>query len=269
MTPDVLAYVTLARGFKSGGINAAGIPTDSAGNPALVSAVIQPEETTTAEFGLKTQWLDRTLTLNLAAYATEVSDYQANVVDTGPGALRGYLANIDSVEVRGVELEARYAPDAYFTGYATLAWTDAEYASFPNGPCPLELIGASTSACDLSGRRLPGVSEWAASAGGEFSIPAPLAGIDGEVVLGGDVAYRSDWNSDASVSRYAEIDASTIVNLRLGYRVVEGAEAFLWVRNAFDEDYLTLMSVQAGNSGALYGQIGDPRTFGVTLRRSF
>ncbi len=269
ITPDILTYLTYALGYKSGGINAAGIPTDSAGNPALVSAVIDPEETTTVEFGVKTQFFQRALTLNLAVYSTDVTDYQANVVDTGPGALRGYLANIDKVEVRGIELEARYAPNAYFTSYATAAYTDATYASFPNGPCPLELIGATTTACDLTGRRLPGVSEWSASAGAEYSHPLSFGALDGEGFAGFDASYRSDWNSDASVSRYATIDASTIVNLRLGYRTGEGAEAFFFIRNAFDEEYLTLTSVQAGNSGAIYGTPGDPRTLGVTFRQSF
>ena len=39
---------------------------------------------------------------------------------------------------------------------ANVAWTDAKYDSFANGPCPLERIGTSTVACDLSGKGLPG-----------------------------------------------------------------------------------------------------------------
>lgn len=160
VTPDVLTYVTVSRGFKSGGINAAGIPTDAAGNPALVSARIRPEKTQNLEAGIKTQWLDRRLTLNLAAYQTDIEDYQANVVDSGPGAIRGYLANIDKVEVRGAEFDARFNPVSGLSTYASLAWTDAKYASFRNGPPPLEFLTGTTAAYDLSGQRLPGVSEW-------------------------------------------------------------------------------------------------------------
>ncbi|MBL7372869.1 TonB-dependent receptor, partial [Escherichia coli] len=93
------------------------------------------------ELGLKTQLFDRRVTANLAAYRTDVKDYQANVVDSGPGALRGYLANADQVVIQGVELDAFARPNRNLDLYANAAWTDAKYDSFTNGPCPLELIG--------------------------------------------------------------------------------------------------------------------------------
>ncbi len=196
-------------------------------------------------------------------------DYQANVVDAGPGAIRGYLANIERVEVQGVELEARYEPNEAFTSYATLAWTDGVYASFPNAPCPLELQSSSTSVCDISGARLPGVSEWAGSIGGEYRHSAPIFALQGEYFVGTDTTYRSNWFADASSSRYSEIDTSTIVNLRFGYRSSEGTDAYVTIRNLFDEDYLLLTSIQAGNSGAIYGTPGDPRTIVFTIRTRF
>jgi iron complex outermembrane receptor protein len=165
---DVLVYASYALGSKSGGINMAGIPNAADGTPALTSAVVDPEEVTTFELGLKSQLFDRRLTANLALYATEIADFQANVVDSGPGALRGYLANIEKVEVRGAELDLAFRATDDLNGYFTLAYTDGEYASFTNGPCPLERIGTSTAACDLSGVELPGVSPWAASLGGEY-----------------------------------------------------------------------------------------------------
>ncbi|OYX29097.1 MAG: hypothetical protein B7Y99_13725, partial [Caulobacterales bacterium 32-69-10] len=188
VTPDVNAYATYARGEKSGGINMAGIPTDAAGNPALVSAVVRPEKATTYEVGLKTQWFERRLTANLAAYYTTVRDFQANVVDSGPGALRGYLANIEKVTVKGVELDLSTRPIMGVTTYGAVSWTDGEYASFANGPCPIERIGTSTVACDLSGRELPGVSRWAASAGAEYRHDASIASLDGQVYASIDAA---------------------------------------------------------------------------------
>ncbi|MFA4939132.1 TonB-dependent receptor [Brevundimonas sp.] len=151
VSDTVLAYGSFARGYKSGGINMAGIPNLPNGSPSLTNAVVEPEVVTTYELGLKTQLLDKRLTANLAAYRTDVEDYQANVVDTGPGALRGYLANADKAEIQGIELDAFARPTPWLDAYANIAWTDAKYASFTNGPCPLESIGTSTLACDLSG----------------------------------------------------------------------------------------------------------------------
>lgn len=266
---DVLVYASAARGYKSGGINMAGIPNLPDGSPALSNAVVRPEVATTWELGLKTQAFDRRLTANLAIYRTDVDDYQANVVDTGPGALRGYLANAEKVEIQGVEVDAFARPSEHLDLYANLAWTDAQYASFANGPCPLELIGAATVACDLSGRDLPGVSPWAASVGGEAHRDGQFLGLTGEVYGGFDAAWRSTYNSDASVSRYTEIDGYTVVNLRAGLRAEAGWEAFVWVKNALDEDYLQFVSIQSGNSGLIVGNPGDPRTVGVTLRARY
>jgi iron complex outermembrane receptor protein len=266
---DVLGYVNVSKGFKSGGLNAAGIPTDQGGNPLLITAEIKPEDTTNVEIGLKSQWFSRALTLNIAAYATDITDYQANVVDSGPGSLRGYLANVDKVTVRGGELEARYRPNANLSAYASLSYTDGRYESFKNGPPPLEFLTATTASFDLSGRRLPGVSEWSGAAGFEYHRDATFGKISGEAYVGADLSYRSDWFSDASVSRYSLIKGSTLTNLRLGFRTQRALDVTLWIKNVFDEQYLSFTSIQAGNSGAIYGQPGDPRTFGVTLRKSF
>ncbi|MEM9963929.1 MAG: TonB-dependent receptor [Asticcacaulis sp.] len=268
-TPNVLGYVNYSRGYKSGGINAAGIPTAADGSPSLVNAVIDPEEVTSIEAGLKSQFWNKRATVNVAVFNTDIKDYQANVVDSGPGALRGYLANIEKVEVKGVEIDGRLRATDNFNIYGNISYTDAIYASFANGPAPLELQSSGTSISDLSGKALPGVSKWAGSLGWEYVHPATIATVSGSAYFSGDVSYRSSWNSDASVSKYAEIDASTLVNLRLGFRAASGTDVFVWVRNAFDEQYLQFTSVQAGNSGAIYGQPGDPRTIGVTVRKAF
>ena len=266
---DVLVYGSAARGYKSAGINMAGIPNLPSGQPSLTNAVVKPEVVTTYELGLKTQGFDRRVTANLAAYRTDVEDYQANVVDSGPGALRGYLANAEKVVIQGVELDAVARPNQNLDLYANVAWTDAKYDSFANGPCPLERIGTSTVACDLSGKGLPGVSPWAASAGGEVHGDGGFLGLPGQFYGGADASFRSTYNSDASVSRYTEIEGYTILNLRAGFRADNGWEASLWVKNALDEDYLQFVSVQSGNSGLVIGNPGDPRTVGITLRARY
>lgn len=269
ITPDILPYFSYATGFKSGGINMAGLPTTAAGLPALTAAEVRPEEVTTYELGLKTQAFDRRLTANLAAYYTDIADFQANVVDAGPGALRGYLANVEQVEIRGVELDLTAYPTEALDLYANVAWTDGEYSSFTNGPCPLERVGTATAACDLSGQDLPGVSPWALAAGGELHGPGRVLGLAGEAFAGVDASYRSTYNSDAAVSRYTEIEGYALLNLRAGFRADSGWEASIWVKNALDEEYLQFVSVQTGNSGLVIGNPGDERTVGVTVRARY
>jgi iron complex outermembrane receptor protein len=267
-TENLMVYANLADGYKSGGINLAGIPNDAAGNPSLISALVKPEKVQHGEIGIKSQFLSRALTVNLALFDTDVRDYQANVVDSGPGALRGYLANIDKVEVQGLEADLTWNPADWFSGYFSAAWNDGSYVSFANAPCPLELVGGP-AVCDLSGRPLPALSDEVASLGGEYRHNRNLFGKSGQAFFGFDASYRSEWYSDASVSQYGLVDGYGLLNLRAGFRSNGPWEFTVWARNALNKDYMQFLSIQSGNSGLVIGQPGDPRTYGITARAKF
>ena len=269
ITDKVHLYGTWSQGFKSGGINMSGIPNTAAGTPSLVNAVVEPEEVTTYELGLKTQLFDDLVVLNAAVFKTDVENFQANVVDTGPGALRGYLANAEKVTLQGVEIDATTRSIGGFTFYGNLAYTDGQYDSFANGPCPLERIGTATAACDLSGRELPGVSKWAGSFGGEYRQEVTVGKFVGEAYLGADANFRSAYFADAAVSKYARLPAYELVNLRAGFKSDSGWEAFVLLRNALDEAYVQNITIVSGNSGLIVGTPGEDRTVSLTLRAQY
>src|SRR5205085_4915902 len=130
LSGDVLAYATYARAFKSGGINLAGLPLDANNNPILSAATVRPETENHFEAGLKSQFFDRRLTVNLAAFWTEIEDYQATVTNGQLGVLRGYLANAGKVRTRGFELEVSARPTEGLSLYFNGAFTDARYVRF-------------------------------------------------------------------------------------------------------------------------------------------
>jgi iron complex outermembrane receptor protein len=284
---DVLLYGTYARNFKSGGINLSGLPLDAASNPILSAGSVRPERVDHFELGLKSQLFGRRLTADFAAFSTRIHDYQATVTNGQLGVLRGYLANADAVRVRGVEAEFTARPTKSLSLYASGAFTDGRYVRFVDAPCPPELAGGaaasaanpasppgtpggfSPASCDISGQWLPGISRWAASWGGEYQVPVRLAGRDGNLYLGLDASYRSKFSSNPSRSAYTDIAGYALANLRLGYRTRSGWDLSLWLRNAFDRDYLEVLATQSGNTGLIVGQPGDPRTWGVTLRGQF
>lgn len=89
------------------------------------------------------------------------------------------------------------------------------------------------------------------------------------VLLHTDSSFRSGYNSDTSASQYTWISGYSVTNASVGYRFENGWEASVFARNLFDEDYITALTIQTGNSGLILGQPSDPRVVGVTLRARF
>lgn len=285
-TPDLLFYATYAKTFKSGGINQNGVPSDAANNPILDAATVKPESVNHYEAGVKAEFLDREVTLNLTAFRTDIKNYQANVNNGQFGVLRGYLANAGKVRTQGVEFDFSARPSERFRSYVNGAYTDAKYKRFVDAPCPPELSGGTTvgagqtpaapgvpglspANCDISGQRLPGVSKWAFSFGAEANAESKLFGQDGQFYLGYDGSYRSSFSSNPSPSAYTWIEGYSLSNFRAGFRTENGLDIYGWVRNAFDQNYLEQLSVGPGNTGLIVGLPGDPRTWGGTIKASF
>jgi len=271
IAPDVLAYATYAKTFKSGGINLNGVPNDAAGNPLLVAGSVKPESLNHYEAGLKAQFWDRRITFNLSGFRTDIDDFQALVSNGQLGVLRGYLANAEKARTQGIEWDLSIRPGERFNAYVNGAYTDATYVRFVDAPCPPELSGGASSPanCDISGQRLPGVSKWALSWGAEGNVAARLLGQQGEVYLGVDGSYRSNFSSNPSPSAYTWVDGYALTNLRLGFRTESGFNVFGWVRNAFGVDYFEQLAVPSGNTGLIVGSTGDPRTWGGTIKFEF
>jgi iron complex outermembrane receptor protein len=261
---DVMLYATYARAFKSGGVNLGGLPTDADGAPILSAATVKPEKVNNFEIGAKTAWFGRRATLDVAVFRTVVRDYQATVVSGAIGVLRGYLANANKVRVQGFEAELSVRPVNNVSAYGNVTRLDGKYVSFPDAPCPVEMTGGPAF-CDISGQRLPGVSKWAVSWGGE--VGRPLG--SGTAYIGTDWSFRSSFSSSPSPSKYMWVNGYTLASFRLGYRTSNGWNNFLWVKNAFDERYFDFLSSQPGNTGLIVGQPGDPRTYGLTITHRF
>ncbi|HKX80517.1 MAG TPA: TonB-dependent receptor [Novosphingobium sp.] len=260
---DMFGYVSAARGFKSGGINMSGLPLNAQNQPTLSTAVVRPERNTTYEAGIKSQLFDKRLTLNLTGFYTEVRNFQATIVDsTQTVALRGYLSNIPRVTVKGVEADATINPLPGLTIRASLAYARGKYARYPAGPCPLELQGAATTACNLTGKPLVGLPRWSETLNVDYALP--VAG--GSVVLHGDSNWRSSYYGDPSLSQYTLIKGYNLTNASVGYRSDNNWEVSVFARNLFGSDYIQNLTIQAGNSGLIVGTPSDPRMFGATLR---
>ena len=254
--------------------------------PIASAGVVKPESVNHFEVGVKTQFWDRRATFNLTAFRTDIKNYQATVTNGQLGVLRGYLANAGKVRSQGLEADFKIRTSDRFSAYLNGAYTDAKYATFVDAPCPPELSGGTTvgagqtpsapgtpgglspANCGISGQSLPGVSKWAVSYGAEVNTPLTLLATDGQLYVGFDGNYRSDFSSNPSPSIYTNIEGYALSNYRVGFRA-DNFDIYGWVRNVFDVQYFELLQVAPSTVGLIAGQPGDPRTFGATIKFNF
>ncbi len=265
------AFATYSTSFKPVGVNVAGLPTVN-GQPATDLAVIKPEDVKHYELGIKsTPFHD--FTLNITLHNSDIKNYQTNVQSPELGVNRGYIANAEEVRVRGVELDANLRANDHFSFYTAVAYTDAKYIKFPNAPLPLEETGTTKDGVqvafkDISGGELPGISKWAGSIGGEFTTPGKFFGQVGSLYIAFDSYFRSSFSSSPSPSQYLNVDGYALLNGRFGFRISKGLSANVWGRNILNKNYHEQLLPAGGNAGHYASVLGDPRTYGITLRYS-
>ena len=102
---DVMAYITVARGFQFGGANAppaVSLPVNNpvTGRPVPVS--FASSDLWSRELGLRTTWLDRSLLLDLTLFDLDWSNAQFGQ-DSGGIVSSTYVDNVGKVRSQGVE----------------------------------------------------------------------------------------------------------------------------------------------------------------------
>lgn len=116
---------------------------------------------------------------------------------------------------------------------------------------------------------MPGISKWAGSIGGEYSTEGKLLGTFGRFFIATDASGRSSFSSSPTPSAYLNIDGYALLNARIGFRNTKGTSVTLWGRNILNKDYFEQLLPGAGNAGHYAAVLGDPRTYGVTLKYGF
>ena len=257
ITPDALVYGSYSRGSKSGGLNLTNIPSGAVPE-------VKPEAVDSFELGFKSAWLDRALTLNAAAFWTEVSDYQTAI--TQPSILGNfvqYISNIPKVRSRGIEGDLTYAPSNWISLTASASYVEATYRDYRNAPQAPERSAALAPTQDLTGVQLGGIPKFTYSLGAD--VAQPIGGHGIEIYGHADFSHRSRFNTSSSNSRYAQVPSYGLFNARIGLRTDNGLwDISVWARNLGDKQYF--QALNPGAFGLVTGTIGDPRTIGVTLK---
>ena len=244
------AYARIARGYKAGGFNL-GLGGSGLGSDELL---YEPEFLWNYELGAKGLWLDGRLRAELSVFHSERVDVQ---VDTSrqldpqdPNTFVFFTRNVGRGKNRGVELSLDFAPDEAWRLSAALGLLDTEITRFPGRP-------------ELEGREQPHAPAYG------YALTARRRSPDGWFIEG-ELTGRDGFYFSNSHGRKSE--AYTLLNLRAG-RAWNGWEAFAWARNLLDEYYAVrgfyFSNVPPDWPEQEFRQQGDPRHFGVTIRRRF
>ncbi|WP_332817458.1 TonB-dependent receptor [Sphingopyxis sp.] len=174
-SPDTLAYASFTRGYNAGGYS---------GRAPDISTVgpYNPETVDSYEIGLKTELLDRTLRLNVAAFRNDYNDKQEEVsrATTVPPYFGTTITNASAARIQGIEIEATAVPTSGLTATASFGYLDAKYRNFVGNISGLGVTDNSA----LKLRRAPQFTVTTsadysfAAAGGEVSVGARYRLID-------------------------------------------------------------------------------------------
>jgi iron complex outermembrane recepter protein len=146
ITPDIMAYYTFSQGFRPGGFNrtssADGIPTlagvapFTAGNKGTEQynkpSGYDSDDLTNNEIGIKSEFLDHRLQVNVSAYRMKWSNVQLNLFDPVNLGNTSFTVNGPTYVVKGIELQLVARPVEGLTVQGSSSWNSTNQT---NAPC--------------------------------------------------------------------------------------------------------------------------------------
>lgn len=193
LAEDVLGYASVSTGFKSGNIQ------DNAG-------LTDPETLTNYEVGLKSRFLDRMITLNLAAYYSDFKGYQVNQAVTfrddegNVTSSQMITQNAKGAKAYGLEAEltANFTPNDRLQFSGTLQKTKMDDLESVDGR--LYDGGKASSIVQLKGNELAHAPRFSATASYEHDfVMASGATITPRLTTHYETAsWLSYFNGDAN-----------------------------------------------------------------------
>ncbi len=261
-------YVSYSTGWKAGAYN---LSSDSRPPNNGVGRTADPENVTVYEAGAKARFEGGFF--NLAVFKQTIKGFQSNAF-TGTGFA---LVNAGQQSVRGVEVDAQYKPFSSLLLTGAVTYLDPRYDSFKRASCvsfdPVCQVPAGSPPGtlapqfrDLSGQRPSGIPEFTATASATYTQDFGN-GYSG--FIRGEYDFTSKTRLTDTVP--ANLNSFTIneVNASLGISTPYKFDIQLWVRNLTNDNYLLSAFQTVIQSGSFSGYPNEPRTYGVTLRKTF
>lgn len=265
-TPDVMVYASYNRGFNAGFFNQANaVGFRDTFNPAFPNnppnAPVDPEGIDAYEVGLKSDWFNRRLQINVAGFLYDYTNLQQQIYQFG----NLFTLNAAAARIKGVDLDIVARPIPDLTLSLSANYLDTNYKSYPLAPLAqvqpngdLVYVGAR----DAKGKRLVQAPKYGLQASASYRLRTGIGTFD----TTGNLNYQSRMFADPQNA--FPVRARTLLSVTERWSSNdERTSITAWVKNLTNRYYDVAVTLQ--EHVGLVGLPGAPRTYGVTLGRRF
>lgn len=266
---DINFYAKYATGYRAGG----------ASSRSLTYRSFDPESVKSYELGMKGEFFDHTVRLNLAGYIMDRTDSQVDFnffIPQTNGTVRNTLETVNAegtTKIRGIEADLTIRPTNNLSMGLSYAYT---YTKIPPA--------RNTVQEALNATLIPAVTTPVFQ--DVFIVYTPkhaLSGsVDYELPLGGNgaaIKFHADANYSSPSYTFdneaVKNEKSFLVNARFSLADIPVSEngqeltIALWSRNLFNESHIYRRSNANGSVLGDYGNFNAPRTFGLEAMVKF
>jgi outer membrane receptor protein involved in Fe transport len=281
LSDAVTVNAQASKGFRLGGVNdPLNLPLCSPADAALFGGFQDYDDETlwNYELGVKSQ--GRGFTFNAAGFYNDIKNLQVTL-DAGSCSSR-VVFNVPKAHSMGVEFELGLSPTDGLDLNLSGSIIEAEFDSTLPG-----VLAATTGIRE--GNRLPSVPKFQLSASGSYEWPigdtANMYVAASVQHVGTRFTQPADQENNprtfvhglpfggapagSSTTVDLQLPDYQLVNLSAGVDFDNGLSLIAYVNNLFDENALLSFDRERGGRARLGYTVGQPRTFGITARKTF
>lgn len=298
MTDDIMFYGIYSEGYRPAtqNRNAGQLAANQSGvyEGYVVPAVAVTDELENIEFGMKGEFLDRTLRINASIYWAEITDLQVSRFDPSNVAFLVFMENVGDADSNGIDVDFQWAPTDNLTISGAASFLDTEITRLNPQlqgvavPVGSELPLAPDFSGNLRARydfELPGMGANAYVTGSVTYRGTSLAGIVGSATFmddtallaygstsglgieeeGGNFGTVADSSGDLPANTRFVNESATVLSASAGI-MKDSWLAELYVKNITSQEGAI---VQTAGKFTPEATVNRPRTIGVRLSYRF